>query len=370
MEKILVIEDSKFVREILHQELVDLGYQVLLMASGKDAVSTAAEFQADLVLLDIMMPEPDGYSVCMALRSDDRTRLIPVVFITAKGTTQDLTHGLRVGANDYLVKPFNMDVLAARIQTQLRAKHLMDQVDKQNTELELLNARIKEFLSMASHDLRTPASVIKLASNTLIEGLAGPLTEMQKKLLEKVSHQTDYMNRLLNDLLNLAHIESGQIIVKKKSEDLNALLQSNLSSLSLLAQKKSIQVALEANHALPPVPLDKARFMEILDNILSNAIKFTPEGGKITVRTAPSAPTKDGTWVEIGVADTGAGIATEDLEKLFQAFSSAGTKPTGGEKSTGLGLSIAKKLTELHQGKLEVKSTVGVGTEFVIKLPL
>ena len=369
-EKILVVEDDPFTRDLLSEELQELGYQTLFLPSGKDAVMTAAKMQAGLVLLDIMMPGLDGFAVCKALRGDERTRRIPVIFITAKGTPQDLTRGLAVGANDYIVKPFNVEVLAARIETQLRTKRLMDRVDKQNEELEILNARIKEFLSMASHDLRTPASVIKLAANTMLEKVAGPLTEMQQSLLEKLCYQTDFMTHLLNDLLNLAHIESGKIVLRKTPEDLNALLKINLSSLSLLAQDKTIALALEPDPALPSVPVDKSRFMEIVDNIVSNAIKFTAAGGKITVKTAQCNGSRDGKWVEISITDTGMGMSPEDLELLFQAFRSAGTKAMRGEKSTGLGLTIAKKLTEMHQGKLEVSSEVGVGTTFVIKLPI
>ncbi len=368
---ILVVEDDRLTRDLLREELHELGYHTTFLESGKDAVSTVCDKTPDLILLDIMMPELDGYAVCEALRQDPRTMHIPIIFITAKDTHRDMIHGLTLGANDYILKPFNIEVLAARIETQMRTKRLMDQVQKQNTELEKLNTTTREFLGMASHDLRTPVSVIQLIATTLLDEAAGPLSEAQKSLLSKLHQQNSYMSKLLGDLLNVAHIESGKIAMNIRLENINALLKENLSTLALLAKKKSIDFALDIDPSLPQVPIDKARFTEIIDNIVSNAIKFTPEHGRISVRTSKATGSEghpDGACISI--ADTGVGMDAIDLDRLFREFSPVGSKPTKGESSTGLGLFIAKKLTELHQGKLEVSSSKGVGTKFVIKLPL
>ena len=369
--KILVIEDDRFTRDLLREELHELGYHTTFLENGKDAVSTAHDKAPDLILLDVMMPGLDGYAVCEALRQDTRTTHIPIIFITAKDTNQDMIRGLTLGANDYILKPFNIEILAARIETQLRTKRLMDQVQKQNEELEKLNTTTREFLGMASHDLRTPVSVIQLVASTLLDELAGPLNEAQKSLLLKLHSQSSYMNKLLGDLLNMAHIESGKIAMHIRPEDINQLLKENLSSLALLAKNKSIDFSLHTDPSLPLVPVDNARFTEIIDNIVSNAIKFTPEHGRISVKTAKVPdPTNHQHWACISIADTGVGMGAIDLDRLFREFSPVGSKPTKGETSTGLGLFIAKKLTELHHGKLEVSSSKGVGTEFVIKLPL
>ncbi len=369
-ERILIIEDDRFTCDLLREELQELGYEVAFLENGKEALSVSHQFKPDCILLDIMMPEVDGYTTCQTLRKDSRTAQIPIIFITAKDTPRDLSHGLSLGANDYIVKPFNMEVLSARIETQLRAKRLLDQVHKQNKELERLNTSINEFLGMASHDLRTPASVIELIASTLLDETAGPLTEIQKSLLTKLYQQTRYMNQLLNDLLSLAHIASGKIVLHLQQENINLLLKENLSALTFLAKNKSIAITLTVDATLPDVPLDKARFTQIVDNIISNAIKFTPPGGKISVKTSKSIATHEKKWACISISDTGVGMDPQDLQKLFHEYTTGSAKPTRGEKSTGLGLSIAKKITELHQGVLEVTSKVGAGTEFLIKFPL
>ena len=369
-DNILVIEDDPFTRELLQEELHDLGYHATFLGNGVEALKTVRETKPDIILLDVMIPGMDGYSVCRALRKDPSTLHIPIIFITARGSTEDVIRGLELGANDYVTKPIDIQILNARLETQLRTKRLFDKVNKQNIELEALNTTIKEFLGMASHDLRTPASVINLIALTLLEDTTGPLSETQKVLLKKIYDQTSYMNTLLDSLLNIAHIESGKIALHLQPENLNNILEENLSALKFLARNKGIELALDTDPSMPPVLIDQIRFTEIIDNIVSNAIKFTRKGGKIRVRVFSTKPTDNGPWACVSIADSGIGIKASDLGKLFEKFSTFGPASSTGEKSTGLGLSIAKKLTELHHGKLEVTSKVEEGTEFVIKLPL
>jgi signal transduction histidine kinase len=370
IEKILVIEDDPFTRDLLEQELRGMGYEMGFLENGADALEVSAKIEPDLILLDIMMDGIDGFEICHMLKKDTRTTHIPIIFMTAKQTQKDLVHGLSLGANDYITKPFSMEVLAARIETQLRNKRLVDKITKQKQELEKLNTTIKEFMGMASHDLRTPTSVIKLISSSLADRAVGPLTKDQQILVEKIHNQTSYMSDLLDKLLNVTHIESGKISLNIQPEDINHLLRENLSSLSFIAKAKSIDISLQTDPSLPRVPLDKARFTEIFDNIVSNAIKFTTEGGKITVKSTLTVAKSDGTWASISIADTGVGMKSENLRRLFQEYGTLDSTPTNGEKATGLGLWIAKKLTELHNGKLAVHSKAGVGSEFIISLPL
>ncbi len=368
--KILVVEDDTFTRDLLQQELQDLGYETSFLRDGKDALKAVQSLVPDLVLLDVMMPGVDGYSVCRTLRKDPQSANIPIIFITAKSAKGDIVKGLHLGANDYVTKPIDMQILAARVEAQLRVKRLMDRIDAQNKELEILNTKIKEFLGMASHDLRTPTSVIKLVSSTLLDDAAGPLNESQKSLLQKVYAQTQYMSTLLDDLLNYAHIESGKIVMHSRPEDLNALLKGNLSALTFLAEKKEIHLSLEPAPGLPPIMLDRDRFTEIIDNLVSNAIKFTPKGGDIRVKTA-SESNGSGRWACIMVSDTGRGIPASQLQQIFERFGKAeGKRPGSEERSTGLGLSIAKRLTELHGGKLDVQSKEGKGSCFTVRLPV
>ncbi len=368
--EILVVEDDAFTRDLLSQELHDLGHKAVFISNGNEVVKTAKACKPDLILLDIMIPGMDGFSVCRALRKEPETSPIPVIFITAKGGTENVVRGLELGGNDYVTKPIDMPILAARVANQLRSKKLYDQVCAQMSELEILNTRVKEFLGMASHDLRTPTSVIKLIAHTLLDNSAGPLNETQNAFLTKIYNQTTYMNTLLDDLLNMTHIESGKISLRLQQENLNSVLKENLSALKFLADNKGVQLTLDTDASLPGILIDQARFTEIIDNLVSNAIKFTQPGGRIHVRTFASKLSNDADCACISIADSGVGIPPAGLQRIFEKFGTQGQVPGRSEKSTGLGLFIAKKLTELHDGRLEVTSTVGKGTEFVIKLPL
>lgn len=253
---------------------------------------------------------------------------------------------------------------------------LKEQVEIATHELKNANEQLKqldklkdEFLSIASHDLRTPMTSIKSYLWMALNGRGGPLNEKLKRYLDISYTSSERMIGLINDLLNVSRIEAGRVQMNFEDLPLKPLVDQVFAEITAKAAEKNIALKYDEEGKLPNIIVDKQRFPEILQNLIGNAIKFTPEKGKITVKAATS--TEDG-FVEISVTDTGVGMSKDDMNKLFQKYgrmesSYTAAATTGG---TGLGLYITKNYVELHGGKIWVKSEVGKGTSFIFTLPI
>ena len=239
-----------------------------------------------------------------------------------------------------------------------------EQIRKQNTQLRELNELKNKFLGIASHDLRNPLFLIRSYSEILIDGSPGSINEQQKKLLKKIFNSSDFMKALLENLLDISKIESGNIELEKKVQDFNEITKIQMELFQLLAQKKQIHLHLELGK-LPPFAFDKNAVTQAIGNFIGNAIKFSPPDTNIYVLTE----NREGK-ARFSVRDEGPGISAEDQKLLFGEFQTLSAKPTGGEKSTGLGLAIVKKLVNLHGGDVGVSSELGKGSTFFFTLPM
>jgi signal transduction histidine kinase len=233
-------------------------------------------------------------------------------------------------------------------------------------ELRLLNEKKNEFLGLAAHDLRNPLNAVinrvGLLQRQVREGRYGPGGTADD--LEQVLRAAEHMQTLINELLDLSAIESGRLTLCRRPESVPALLQETGAFHQRIAEQKNIRLEVDPGSDMPPVPMDKARFLEVMDNLLSNAVKFTYPGGSI--RVWPEATERE---VRIHVADTGQGFDEADLRDVFTGFKKLSARPTGGESSTGLGLAIVKKIVEAHGGAVGVRSRKGEGAVFTVSLP-
>jgi signal transduction histidine kinase len=233
-------------------------------------------------------------------------------------------------------------------------------------ELRLLNEKKNEFLGLAAHDLRNPLNTVinrvGLLQRQVREGRYGPGSTADD--LESVLRAAEHMQTLINELLDLSAIESGRLTLCRKPESVSALLLESGAFYRRIAEQKNIRLEVDTGPELPPVPMDKARIMEVMDNLLSNAIKFTYPGGSIRVWPEPAERA-----VRIHVTDTGQGLDESDLRDVFTGFKKLSARPTGGESSTGLGLAIVKKIVEAHGGSVGVRSRKGEGAVFTVSLP-
>lgn len=239
------------------------------------------------------------------------------------------------------------------------------QIEVQKQQLEELNAQKNELLGIAAHDLRNPLSAVQVYSELLLRMLNDNLTGKQQDFLERIHQSSLFMTQLIDDLLDLSKIESGTLVLEKVRFDYVVLVQHNVQTNAALAEKKQITLELQHEPSLPKLLIDPQKIEQVLNNLISNAIKFSHPNTTITVRVF-----LHDNMAVTEVIDQGQGIPQEELPHIFKTFHKASVQATHGEKSTGLGLAIAKKVVEGHNGVLGVDSQVGKGSTFFFRLPV
>jgi signal transduction histidine kinase len=391
---IFIVDDMPANLGILDEFLSHHGFEVLIAQDGKSALAKVEKAQPHLILLDILMPELDGFETCRRFKANPATHDIPIIFMTALTDTVDKVKGFELGAVDYITKPFEQEEVLARIKTHLRISQLQQQLQIQNTQLQEKNnqldlltrhlsqrteelrlantelaraARLKdEFLANMSHELRTPLNAILGMSEVLQEGIYGPLNVQQAKSVHTIEESGRHLLVLINDILELAKIEAGKIKLDLIPVSANWVGESCLRLVKELAHKK--QVKLQA--AFDPNPLtiqaDERYLKQILLNLLGNAIKFTPTGG--TVRLEIKGDTEQQV-VNLSVADTGIGITAENMPYLFKPFVQIDGGLNRQHEGTGLGLALVYRLVKMHGGSISVTSNSGQGSCFTVSLP-
>ena len=334
-------------------------------ASGEQALEVYATFQPDLVLLDVTMPGIDGFETCRRLRTEYGTKCAPVIFITARSESDDVVEGLVAGAVDYLPKPFKPKEVLARIRSHLHNRILSEQQKLLVEQLSKANQAKNRFLGMAAHDLRNPLASIRGIAEFLREGAVGPLTADQLELIETIHGASTSMLDMVNELLDVATIESGELKLNRGPHDLAELVSKSVAMINREAGKKGTQVVIEQSAGTVIAQIDLAKMKQVVDNLLSNGVKYSPPGSTITAAVARDEA--NGT-LSFAVRDQGPGIPENERDKLFKDFSRLSSQPTGGEKSTGLGLAICRKIVDAHQGTIVAENLPQGGCEFRVTL--
>jgi signal transduction histidine kinase/GGDEF domain-containing protein len=372
--RILVVDDEKEIREFLSKALTRIaGFRVQMAEDGEDALKKIDQDKLDLILTDLKMPKMDGLKLITEIAKTKPEIL--TILMTGYGTIDSALEAMKRGASDYLTKPINLDELVLRIQKVLgekqrfvSMKEYITQLEKANHELKRVDEMKSEFVSVASHELRTPLATIKNAVQLVLKGKAGEINETQNNFLTMAEKNINRLTNILNNLLDLSRIESGKIGMKLEELDPRVPVVFVLSSLKPQAEEKSIHLELEVEKDLPFVYGDREKVEQILTNLIGNAIKFTPEGGRVIVSARLSDRIRNA--VGISVHDTGIGIPEDQFEKVFEKFHQLESPLHHSAGGTGLGLAIAKGLVEAHQGQIWVESEVGKGSTFTFTLPL
>ncbi|ABK45761.1 PAS/PAC sensor hybrid histidine kinase [Magnetococcus marinus MC-1] len=379
-ERILIVDDQPDNVDVLKDILED--YERMAALSGPEALMLAqCDPAPDMVLLDIMMPEMNGYEVCRRLKAMEATQEIPVIFVSAKKEVVDEAEGFLIGGVDYITKPYHGEVVRRRIHSQLELKRHRERLEKQvrmrTAELELAtreaelrkdeaeagNRAKSEFLAIMSHEIRTPLNAI-LGTHELLSESA--LSSEQQRLMEISRNAGELLLNLVNETLDLAKIEAGKLDLEYTIFDLPRLVEEITQIKRVAAEHKGVRLESEMALEVPRFVMgDPDRLRQILVNLLSNAIKFTNSG---TVSLQMSRGVADRTFFK--VSDTGVGIAAHSMEKIFHPFTQADTSTTRKFGGTGLGLTICKHLCEAMGGDIQVESQVGVGSTFSVNLPL
>lgn len=418
-KKILAVDDSVTYLHALGDTLRGEGYDVILARSGEEALEMVAVQAVDCILLDRLMPGLGGTETCRRIKATPSLRDIPLIMLTAMDDRDAMIESLSTGADDYVLKSSEIDVLKARLRAQLRRKQfedesrrvrmelmnkeleasearaarqlfesraaLMAELEQKNRELEQASRLKSEFLANMSHELRTPLNAVIGFSSALRQGLAGPLNQKQEEFADYISSGGKHLLALITDILDLSKIESGKMTLTMEPTDVHALLVSSLSVVRERALAHQLHLHLDAQPR-DWVMADQRKTKQIVYNLLSNAVKFTPDGGNVTMRLQEIARSgiaaqalfgnDDGTgdpedrFLAISVTDTGIGIAHDDLQRLFQPFVQLDSGLTRKYEGTGLGLALVRQLVELHGGCLSVNSRLGEGSTFCVWLPL
>ncbi|MEG4056623.1 MULTISPECIES: response regulator [unclassified Microcoleus] len=387
---ILIVDDTPENLQVLSATLSDRGYKVRGVINGKMAIRAARSGSPDLILLDIKMPEMDGYEVCTQLKEDPKTSDIPVIFISALDEVLDKLTAFQVGGVDYVTKPFHVAEVLARIEHQLTIQRLKKQLLDRNKELqeEIIERKKAEeaaaaaslaksqFVANMSHELRTPLNAI--LGFTQVMSRDSLLSHENLENLRIINRSGQHLLELINDVLDLSKIEAGIIGLDQRSFDLYQLLDTLEEMFQIKAETKKLQLRFSVQANVPQyIKTDEKKLRVCLINLLVNAMKFTRDGGRIWLRVSvesnqsqpaeseihPNSTSVEPLLILFEVEDTGVGIATAEIDTLFDAFvqTQVGRKAADG---TGLGLTITKKYVQIMGGDIWVKSVLGEGTSF------
>ncbi len=362
--RVLIVEDDRMNARILSSILRPEGFTVAEASSGEAALAACPAFQPDVILLDVIMAGIDGFETCRTLKATPATATVPVIFITAKNQPADIVKGLEAGGVDYVLKPFQPREVIARIRTHLHLRALLEHQAHLIADLSRANAAKNHFLSIAAHDLRNPLTSIRGLAEFMLEGASGELSEDQRAMLRSVHGTTHNMLDLLNELLDISIIESGEMRLDLTPTNIADIVHDAVFLNGLTAARKQMKIACRPFKPSRPLQIDARKIRQVIDNLLSNAIKFSPPGTTITVLFSEDGPNQT-----ISVRDQGPGIPDGEMNMLFTSFGKTSVKPTAGEKSTGLGLAICRKIVEAHRGTVTASNLAEGGAAFQITLP-
>ncbi len=378
MEKInILIVDDKIENLVAIEALLDRNdVNIISTTLPNEALRISWEKDIAIALVDVQMPEMDGFELVEILKSNPRTKDILVIFVTAISIeTKYAVRGLNVGAVDYLYKPLNPYITSAKVDSFIQIVRAQREIKSKNIQLEtyqkeLIRAkeeaeqgkRIKEsFLANMSHEIRTPINGIIGLVNVLLQT---QLNDSQKHTIELLKISSNSLLGIINDVLDLSKIEAGKFKIIRTETNLEELGNAVINLLSIVAKEKAIKLKLELDPQLPQqVMADSLRLNQILMNLIGNSIKFTNEGS-VTLKIDVIDKKGNNMRIKFSVIDTGIGIAKENIDKVFEVFEQGSDQTTLKFGGTGLGLSIVKNLAKLKGGILNVESEINKGSTF------
>jgi len=349
---ILIVDDNPQNLQLLGSIVYNKGYNVCISASGENALESICQHSPDLILLDIQMPEMDGFEVCEILKSNPITRDIPIIFLTAVSDSENIVRGFEMGAADYITKPFNKNELIARIATHIELKLSREKLIE-------LNAVKDKFFSIIAHDLRNPAFALKLLLHQLVKDYSSFNEQEIIQYLKGLEDATDNLHVLIEDLLLWSKSQWGGLAINFETLNIKDIVDNKIAQCQSAANNKDIEIRSTVGKDIY-VNADEMMLKTVLLNLISNAIKFTKDHGLIKISTKTIDK-----HILVSVEDSGSGMNDCDLKKLFSIDQSINLKGSDkDEEVNGLGLILCKEFTERNGGTISAKSEKDKGSTF------
>lgn len=351
---ILIVDDEPANLEVLGNNLRSHNYDVIFALDGDEALEVTRELVPDIILLDVLMPGKGGYEVCQMLKSDPRTKEVPIIFLTVKNMPEDIVEGFRIGGVDYVTKPFNEAELMMRVENQMKL------LTTQRSQAELMASQ-KKFFSILAHDLRDQLSACLGLQQLILSGEDEVNNPMHGDTLQSMLQQT---YEFLQSMLTWGKVQMDQAVFNPEEVQLTALVHNTIIKEQARARQKQIEIENQVPDSV--LVLADTKFLEvILRNLLTNAVKFTHKGGRIIV----TARTIDDT-IQVCVEDNGVGMTAKEQEGLFLIDEKVQRMGTNRESGSGFGLNLCHSLVELHHGRIWVESEKDQGSRFFFTLPV
>ena len=366
---ILIVDDERQNLEIL-SNILSPEYTILTAKSSSIAFGIIDKYMPDIILLDIIMPEMNGFEMLEKLKASEKTQKIPVIIITGLASVQDEEKGLALQAADFITKPFSANIVKARVRHHMQIVNQMRALEQLAYYQSVVSAAEEKskFFARMSHEMRTPLNAVIGLSELTLE--SGGLSEEARENVENISNAGASLLGLVNDILDISKIESGKFRLVPVEYIFPVLISEIITQCIMWKGEKSIEFKMEIDENIPSRLFgDDLRVKQILINLLSNAFKYTKEGTVELIVKSELSGQDDGVTLTVTVKDTGVGIQSEELDKLFAEYNQIDVKSNRTIVGTGLGLSITKMIVELMGGIIEVESEYGKGSIFTVKLP-
>lgn len=353
--QIFFVDDSDESASPLHRILRGAHLDMIPVSSRTAIEARLCECDPDLILIHDVLAKGTGAKVCEEIRRFDRFNIIPVVIFSEEDSPAKMLESYRSGAEDFIATSLPEEIILEKIFSLIRIRTMYEKL----REVDLLK---DEFLSSVSHELRTPLTIIRENVSIVLDGLLGSLGERQKTPLYNAIRGIDRLTTIVNDLLDMSQLKAGKMHIHRAALDFKGLIQEVVHAFDVSAQERKIALSLTCPDGLPLVHIDGKRIRQVLFNLIGNALKFTPGGGRITLDVKTTEDV-----LRVYVRDTGPGISPENLDRIFDRFFRADSEAH--HPGSGIGLSICKELIEAHGGEIAVDSALGAGSTFYFTLP-
>lgn len=363
--KILIVDDVVSNVLLLKVLLKNEKFKTVTASDGLEAIQQAEKELPDLILLDVMMPQMDGFETAMHLKNNPTTAGIPIIFLTALNSTQDIVKGFQAGANDFITKPFNKEELLVRVNHQISLVAAKKLILERTEELRKTIVGRDKLYSVIAHDLRSPLASIKMVLNMMVLGLSEDVIGKEMyQMLQMVNHSTEDVFSLLDNLLKWTKSQIGKLNVVYQDFRIDEMVEGVLDIFSLVSKSKNIQLVNDSIDTVT-VHADVDMVKTILRNLLSNALKFSYEGSQIIIGSQVETAK-----VIVSVKDSGKGMSAEDKEKLLKTETHFSRYGTNNEEGSGLGLLLCQDFAIKNGGDLWFESEEGKGSTFFFSIPL